>query len=456
VVWRDPSGAVLAVDQNAVSGLCAGTHSVSITDALGCDSVFSFTVLPYTPIADQAAVADVQCNGACDGSIALAASGGIGTLGYSWTPPPPNGQGTPTASSLCPGNWSVLITDAVGCTAQFSYAIGEPAAITIDVDEVVDASCLDASDGSISVTLAGGSGPLSAAWTGPSGFQSNAVDITGLRPGSYQLTVTDGNGCSASAPIAVGALSTVIAAAGPDQTACAGTAVVLDGSQSTGGTAYQWFDAQGQLVGAGAVLMLQQLPPGAHAYTLVVSDGPCASSDQVLVTVLAIPFANAGADQYIFLGEAVQLGGQPTGPVGATYLWSPDSLLTSSTASNPTASPGTTTWFTVAVTGPDGCQAVDSVLITVVPQVVIPSGFTPNGDGWNDTWVIDYIQFFPDCEVEVYNRWGDQLFRSVGYKQPWDGRYRNGLVPVGTYYYVVTLNDDRFPDAYTGPLTVIR
>ena len=96
------------------------------------------------------------------------------------------------------------------------------------------------------------------------------------------------------------------------------------------------------------------------------------------------------------------------------------------------------------------------MLVTVVPTVVIPTGFTPNSDGRNDAWVIDFIDLFPNCEVEVYNRWGDQLFRSVGYKQPWDGKYRDGYVPVGTYYYVIDLKDERFPEAYTGPLTVIR
>ena len=96
------------------------------------------------------------------------------------------------------------------------------------------------------------------------------------------------------------------------------------------------------------------------------------------------------------------------------------------------------------------------MLVTVVPTIVIPSGFTPNGDGSNDAWVIDFIDLFPDCEVQVFNRWGDQLFQSVGYQQPWSGKYRDGFVPVGTYYYVIELNDERFPEPYTGPLTVIR
>src|SRR5690606_39770794 len=100
--------------------------------------------------------------------------------------------------------------------------------------------------------------------------------------------------------------------------------------------------------------------------------------------------------------------------------------------------------------------SLDSVLVTVLPDLVIPNGFTPNGDGWNETWQIDLIELFPECEVEIYNRWGEQLFRSVGYKQPWDGRYNGGPVPVGTYYYVIQLNSPEFPEPYTGPLTVIR
>jgi gliding motility-associated-like protein len=169
-----------------------------------------------------------------------------------------------------------------------------------------------------------------------------------------------------------------------------------------------------------------------------------------------LPIADAGADRSIFVNATTVLGGSPAGPQGSTFSWSPDSLLSSGTEPNPVASPLESTWFVLTVVGDDGCVSVDSVFVTVVPNVSIPTGFTPNGDGWNDTWVIDFIDLFPQAEVEIYNRWGEMLFRSVGYRDPWDGRYQGGPVPVGTYYYVVKLNDPEFPDAYTGPLTVIR
>lgn len=454
ILWSPPPGAGQGTEQ--VTGLCAGNYDVTITDQLGCDTTYTFTILPYTPISDNATLTDVHCNAACDGSVVTAATGGIGVLTYQWTPVPSNGQGTASATGLCPGVHDLLITDAAGCDSLFSYTITEPPALVLTVDVLTEASCADAQDGAIATTAGGGVPPYTFAWNGPNSFASAAEDISALRPGVYGLVITDANNCTLDTLITVNALSTVLAAAGDDQQVCSGTSVTLDGSASVGAVTYSWRDAQNVEVGNTAVVTLNGLPDGDNVFTLTVTDGPCSSTDQVIVTMLPLPIANAGADHTIFLGATVTLGGSPSGPSGSTFVWAPDTLVTDAAAPNPTTSPATTTMFTLMVTAPNGCVATDSVLVTVVPTVVIPNGFTPNSDGRNDTWVIDFIELFPDCEVEVYNRWGDQLFRSVGYKQPWDGKYRDGFVPVGTYYYVIELNDERFPEPYTGPLTVIR
>jgi gliding motility-associated-like protein len=95
-------------------------------------------------------------------------------------------------------------------------------------------------------------------------------------------------------------------------------------------------------------------------------------------------------------------------------------------------------------------------LVIPIPEIYHGTGFSPNGDGVNDVWEIDRIDDFPSCVVEIYNRWGEQLFRSVGYTQKWDGQYKNKPLPVGTYYYIIELNDPKFPDPYTGPVTIMR
>lgn len=453
-LWQPPPGSGQGTDQ--VSGLCAGNYAVTITDALLCDTTIGFSIQPFTPIDDHETVSNVTCHGACDGSIVLAPTGGIGSYGYVWNPVPPNGQGTAQATNLCPGNYSVTITDGVGCDSVFTYTITEPDTLLVTIDLVIDASCADAADGAINATTSGGTPNYQFDWNGPNNFDAQTEDISGLVPGSYTLTVTDANGCTYTIGATVGALVTVIADAGQDISECANVPLLLDGTASTGAVNYVWRDDQNNVIANSAIADPGLLPPGTYTFTLTVSDGPCSDSDDITITILDLPIANAGADQTIFLGDEAALGGSPTGPQGSTYLWAPDSLVSNASLANPITEPPVTTWFTVLVTSPNGCVDLDSVLVTVVPEVIIPTGFTPNGDGWNDAWVIDHIDLFPECEVEVYNRWGDMLFRSVGYQEPWEGKYNGDFVPVGTYYYVVKLNDPRFPDAYTGPLTVIR
>jgi gliding motility-associated-like protein len=440
---------------DTATGLCAGAWSVTITDLSGCDTTIAFTIDPFTPITASATVTDVLCADDCNGSIDVTGTGGVGGLTYSWAPEPGSGQGTSTVGGLCAGDYIVTISDQAGCDTTITYTISAPSTITVTIDTIIAASCSAANDGAISITVNGGTAPYIIAWAGPGGFASSSEDISGIAPGTYSVTVTDDNGCSITTTVDVGALSPVLANAGPDQQICAGT-VTLDGSGSTGATAYEWTDEQGNVMGTDVSIDVTLLQPGDHLFTLTASDGPCISTDQVLIVINASPLADAGPDQTIFVSGSVTLGGSPTTDPGSTIIWSPDSVLSDPTAFNPVADPSITTWFQLIVTDPNGCQSIDSVLITVVPEIVIPTGFTPNGDGWNDGWVIDNIDLFPECVVEIYNRWGEMLFRSVGYKQPWDGRYNGGFVPVGTYYYVVELNSEEFPEPFTGPLTVIR
>jgi gliding motility-associated-like protein len=168
------------------------------------------------------------------------------------------------------------------------------------------------------------------------------------------------------------------------------------------------------------------------------------------------PVPDAGSAITIFLGQQGVIGGSPTNPGGGTISWQPNLNISDTTAANPTVKPQVTTVYTVTVKNAAGCTGWDTVTVTVLPTFVIPNGFSPNGDGYNETWQIDYIYLFPNCEVEVYNRWGEQLFYSKGYNTPWAGKYQGKDVPVGTYYYVIRLNDKRFPDHFAGPLTILR
>ncbi|MFN2423930.1 MAG: gliding motility-associated C-terminal domain-containing protein, partial [Cryomorphaceae bacterium] len=146
-------------------------------------------------------------------------------------------------------------------------------------------------------------------------------------------------------------------------------------------------------------------------------------------------------------------------PTAVSYEWTPIAGGSfDGGAENPRGFLTETTIFTVVVTDAEGCTASDSVLVTVLPSVEISSGFTPNNDGVNDRWIIDNIELFPESLVSIFNRWGQLLYRQRSYNMgnAWDGTYEGSALPIGTYYYTIELNDPRFPEPFTGPITIYR
>jgi gliding motility-associated-like protein len=180
---------------------------------------------------------------------------------------------------------------------------------------------------------------------------------------------------------------------------------------------------------------------GSQYFLIVGSDhnsanGPCGIEVSINGDGVDI-FASVEPIQ-ISLGESAQLGVEGADP-GAIYNWSPNQWLDNSTIPNPVTTPQETTTYVVSSTI-NGCEVNDVVTITVGPPITIYNAFTPNGDGHNDVWVLDGIERFENTSVAVYDRWGQQVFRSLGYATPWDGTNKGKYLPTGTYYYVIELN----------------
>ncbi|HWY38061.1 MAG TPA: gliding motility-associated C-terminal domain-containing protein, partial [Bacteroidia bacterium] len=88
---------------------------------------------------------------------------------------------------------------------------------------------------------------------------------------------------------------------------------------------------------------------------------------------------------------------------------------------------------------------------------LIPNAISPNGDGKNDYWHLDFIKtFYPNALVEIFNRWGEKVFSSVGYNTVWDGTFNGHALPVASYYYIITLNDPKYPDPFKGTVLILR
>ncbi len=119
--------------------------------------------------------------------------------------------------------------------------------------------------------------------------------------------------------------------------------------------------------------------------------------------------------------------------------WTPGQYLSDPTSVSPEVYAEETTSFQVS--GQVGnCPATDVVSLTIGSPIEIFTAFSPNGDGTNDVWNIGEIERFPTCQIEVFDRWGQSVFKSVGYEQPWDGTYKGKYLPTSAYYYVIELN----------------
>ncbi|MBL7950372.1 MAG: gliding motility-associated C-terminal domain-containing protein [Flavobacteriales bacterium] len=161
---------------------------------------------------------------------------------------------------------------------------------------------------------------------------------------------------------------------------------------------------------------------------------------------------SAGPDVAIGQGESTQLQGIG----GPAFDWSPTAGLSGNTIPDPIAAPEGTTNYTLT-SEIDGCVFTDDVLVSVVRLVNPPNTFTPNDDGYNDTWEIPGIADYPGAEVVIHDRWGQVVLRSNGYREPWDGTNDGRRLSVGTYYYHIQLNqlEGRSPP-YTGFVTIVR
>ena len=170
-----------------ISGLAAGSYTVTITDANNCMLVQTWTVNTTSRVQVTSVVTDSGCNGDSTGSVNLTVSGGSGSYAFAWS----NGATTEDLTGVPAGTYTVTINDANECSATFTYVINEPAEIDLAIT-APDIVCGGTNSGSITVFPAGGTGPYTYAWS--NGATGNTID--NIPAGAYTVTVTDANGCT--------------------------------------------------------------------------------------------------------------------------------------------------------------------------------------------------------------------------------------------------------------------
>ncbi|WP_158537874.1 T9SS type B sorting domain-containing protein [Flavobacterium sp. AG291] len=344
------------------TGLTAGTYTVTVTDANGCTATQSFTITqPAAALAVTAGTqTDVLCYGNATGSAIVNVTGGTPTYSYSWNTTPV--QTTATATGLTAGTYTVTVTDANGCTATQSFTITEPAAaLAVTAGGQTDILCYGNATGSATVNVTGGTGAYSYSWnTTP--VQTTAT-ATGLTAGTYTVTVTDANGCTAtqSYTIAQPAAALVATAGVQTNVLCYGNATgsaTVNVTGGTGGYTYSWNTTPVQTSAMATGLT-------AGTYTVTVTDvNGCTTTQSFTITQPAAPLSAAtGATQTNVLCFGAATGSATVNVTGGTptysYSWDTTPVQTTATATGLTA--GT---YTVTVTDANGCTTTQSFTIT--------------------------------------------------------------------------------------------
>jgi len=136
------------------------------------------------------------------------------------------------------------------------------------------------------------------------------------------------------------------------------------------------------------------------------------------------------------------------------FQWSPPVGLSDPSVLNPVLTAVQDQTYTLTAIGDFGCRATDQMTVKILKLVTVPNVFSPNGDGVHDVWNIPNLADYPGSTVEVFNRYGQQVFYSVGYNTPWNGTRNGQALPVGTYYYIVQLKNGFKP--LSGSVTILR
>lgn len=432
----------------SISNLAIGTYTLLITDNNGCILSDSISLTqPETAISAVFNTRKVSCLGGNDGYAQVIASGGIPGYNYTWD----NGSNTNFIDNVTAGTYSVTITDANNCIYSNSISVIEPTtSISISNIDISNVLCKGGNDGEIIVEAINGTTPYVVHF-GDSTYNlfnnQNNYTLSNLSTGNYHLNIIDYKGCEVDTLLFINEPDTLSAQFDNTDVLCYKENNGAINLSVLGGTPnYQYFWSNGQTTEDLNNLF-------ANEYTVIIKD---ANNCQITASTIVnqpndiqniASITNATCkDNNDGIIEVNSIGGTPE----YYYSWSnneTDKLIENLTVGE----------YTLTVTDANGCVVREVLNVSYDTENCInpPTVFTPDGDGINDTWIIEDLDLYPNAVVQIFNKWGKLLYETNGQYIPWNGFYNENVLPSASYYYIINLNNES-SNNYTGSITILR
>ncbi len=461
--------------------LDAGSYSVTVTDSKGCTANASFVVgTTETDITVSASGTNVKCKDGSDGAIQVTVSGGCPPYIFAWS----GNLSGQNPQNLKAGVYSITVSDSAtpAHVKTASVTITEPAnAVAVSLTGVTDASTAAASDGKISLSCSGGTPNYTLIWAGPTsipdGNTSGAIDANNVKAGTYSVTVTDANGCTAVRS------NIVVGVRPPVDTTKAPKLGDVKVASSFNGFGVSCFGVSDGIITAniteGGYPVTVNLKSGSQTVKSIVVNGPAisftglgagtytieATNNKGTVTSQPIEIkqpTKLAATQRVNCTEkdketgSIEILMNNTGAGNYTYSWL--GLPDNSSKVEDLA----TGFYNVTVTDANGCELKLTNIEIKECSVAGPcyeatTVITPNGDNFNDVFLINCV-LDNSSDLSVYDRWGRLVYSQNNYDNTWQGIDNSGKdLREGGYIWVLTVNFGQGrKEVHKGTVTLLR
>ncbi len=420
---------------------------------------------PDSILVTNATVTPASCYQDSDGTISIEVQGGNPAYTYGWTGPAA-GQNAANVNNLPAGNYTVLVTDMVGCSETFDFVIDEPEELQllIDLTKTVNVYCFGESTGQIYVQPIGGNQGYTYNWSPDVGTDNIA---SFLEAGTYAVTVTDAKGCSASLTHVLTENPPIMATLNPiEDPECFGYQTVISIDTVIGGSGGPYTYSV-DYSPPQSIQLDYQVFADSH-FVLVYDAFECSTEIRIDIGEPDEIYLNLPATVEVELGDSIQLNPVYSSSLPIdTFYWTPTMYLRPDTVLHPfVVDLFEDQVYELTIIDVNGCSQTAEVLVEIDRNrnVYIPNIFSPNNDGFNDIFHPKTgIGVKEVTKMSIFDRWGNLIYNAKNFlpgdnsPYSWDGSFKGKALDPGVFVYMIEVE---FLDGkvllYRGAVTLMK